>query len=166
MVTSFRLAPMSPVILILTLVLLLLPIPFFVAAFTHHRLFVLPALVLLFIDAWTYLWFRPTVFIVGPTDIEVIWPPAPQTNPPRHHHARPPPRPPGPPPRNRPRHARGRRRPLGRLRLVVDHPRGLIRMYVSRIDNFIWIDRGHEQSWLITPEQPDVFVHALSGSHS
>jgi hypothetical protein len=74
MVTSFRLAPMSPVILILTLVLLLLPIPFFVAAFTHHRLFVLPALVLLFIDARTYLWFRPTVFIVGPTDIEVIWP--------------------------------------------------------------------------------------------
>ena len=30
--------------------------------------------------------------------------------------------------------------------------RGIVRMYVSKI--------------VITPEQPDVFVHALSGSHS
>jgi hypothetical protein len=166
MVTSFRLAPMSPVILILTLVLLLPPIPFFVAAFTHHRLFVLPALVLLFIDAWTYLWFRPTVFIVGPTDIEVIWPLR------RRRIRR------DTITRVRRLDRQALRRETGRAMRVgagglwggfgwlwTTH-RGLIRMYVSRIDNFIWIDRGHEQSWLITPEQPDVFVHALSGSHS
>ncbi len=35
-------------------------------------------------------------------------------------------------------------------------------MYVSRLDAFIWIERGREQAWLITPEQPDVFLHALS----
>jgi hypothetical protein len=74
MVTRFRLAPMSPLILILTLLLLLLPIVVFVVAFTRHRLFALPALFLLFISAWTWLWFRPTAFVVNPTDIEVILP--------------------------------------------------------------------------------------------
>ena len=70
MVRRFRLAPMSPAIAVLTAILMLLPVAFFVAAFTHHRLFVLPALFLLFIDVWIWLWFRPTIFVVSPTDIE------------------------------------------------------------------------------------------------
>jgi hypothetical protein len=40
--------------------------------------------------------------------------------------------------------------------------RGLVRMYVSRIDHFVWIERGPAQPWLITPDHPDAFVRALS----
>jgi hypothetical protein len=157
---------MSPVIQILTLAFLLLPVAFFVAAFTHHRLFVLPALFLLVVDAWTWLWFRPTVFVVHPTDIEVIWPlrrrrirRASITNV-RHLD------------RKALRRETGRTMRVGAGGLwgacgwLWTTRRGIVRMYVSKIDNFIWIDRGHEQPWLITPEQPDIFVHALSGSHS
>jgi Bacterial PH domain len=162
MVTRFRLAPMSPLILILTLLLLLLPIVVFVVAFTRHRLFALPALFLLFISAWTWLWFRPTAFVVNPTDIEVIWPL---------------------------RRRRIRRNTITAVRRVDRQElrqetgwalrvgagglwggfgflwtarRGLVRMYVSRLDDLVWIERGREQPWLLTPEQPDVFVHALS----
>jgi hypothetical protein len=35
-------------------------------------------------------------------------------------------------------------------------------MYVSRIDHFVWIERGPAQPWLITPDHPDAFVRALS----
>ena len=40
--------------------------------------------------------------------------------------------------------------------------RGLVRMFVSRTDRFVWIERTLERPWLITPEQPDAFVRALS----
>ena len=40
--------------------------------------------------------------------------------------------------------------------------RGLVRMFVSRTDRFVWIERKSERPWLITPDQPDAFVRALS----
>src|ERR1700736_6000524 len=40
--------------------------------------------------------------------------------------------------------------------------RGLVRMFVSRTDRFVWIERRSERPWLITPDQPDAFVRALS----
>ena len=40
--------------------------------------------------------------------------------------------------------------------------RGLVRMYVSRLDGFVWIERGAGQPWLITPDRPDAFVQALA----
>ena len=46
--------------------------------------------------------------------------------------------------------------------LVLIDKRGLVRMYVSRIDHFVWIERGPAQPWLITPDHPDAFVRALS----
>ena len=162
MVTRFRLAPMSPVILILTLLLLLLPIPFFVAAFTYHRLFVLPALFLLFVSAWTWLWFRPTEFVVGPSGIEIVWPLRRRTirrdtiTAVRRIDRR----------ELRQEPGRALRVGVGGLwggfgYLWTDR-RGIVRMYVSRVDDLIWIERGREQPWLLTPEQPDVFVHTLS----
>jgi hypothetical protein len=162
MVTRFRLAPMCPVIMILTLVLLLLPVPFFIVAFTLHRLFVLPALSFLFISAWVWLWFRPTSFIVDPRDIEIVWPL-------RRRKIR------------RDTITSFRRINRQELRNEIGWAlrigggglwggfgflwttrRRIVRMYVSRLDAFIWIERGREQPWLITPEQPDVFLHALS----
>jgi hypothetical protein len=35
-------------------------------------------------------------------------------------------------------------------------------MYVSRVDDLAWFERGREQPWLLTFEQPDGFIHALS----
>jgi hypothetical protein len=40
--------------------------------------------------------------------------------------------------------------------------RGLVRMYVSRTDRFVCIERKSDRPWLITPDQPDAFVRALS----
>jgi Bacterial PH domain len=37
-------------------------------------------------------------------------------------------------------------------------------MFVTRTDRFVWIERTRERPWLITPEQPDAFVRALSSS--
>jgi hypothetical protein len=35
-------------------------------------------------------------------------------------------------------------------------------MYISRTDGFVWIERVSGRPWLITPEQPEAFVRALS----
>ncbi|MCX8108153.1 MAG: PH domain-containing protein, partial [Verrucomicrobiae bacterium] len=39
--------------------------------------------------------------------------------------------------------------------------RGLVRMYITRTDRFVWIDCASGKSWLITPEKPEEFVRAL-----
>jgi hypothetical protein len=39
---------------------------------------------------------------------------------------------------------------------------GLVQMYVSRTDGFVWIEQKNDRPWLITPEQPDLFVRVLS----
>ena len=36
-------------------------------------------------------------------------------------------------------------------------------MYISRTDQFVWIERKNGRPWLITPEEPDAFVRAVSG---
>jgi hypothetical protein len=40
--------------------------------------------------------------------------------------------------------------------------RGIVQMYISRTDRFVWIERAGERPWLITPERPEEFVAALS----
>jgi hypothetical protein len=40
--------------------------------------------------------------------------------------------------------------------------RGMVQMYISRTDGFVWIERGADRPWLITPEQPQAFLSALS----
>jgi hypothetical protein len=37
-----------------------------------------------------------------------------------------------------------------------------VQMYISRTDGFVWIDRGSDRPWLITPERPEELVRALS----
>jgi hypothetical protein len=72
--TRFRLAPMSPLILVLTLFLLALPAAFLALSTKRGSWLALPALLLLGIYAWVWLWFRPTFFEVHPGVLEVIWP--------------------------------------------------------------------------------------------
>ena len=40
--------------------------------------------------------------------------------------------------------------------------RGVVQMYISRTDGFVWIERVGDRPWLITPAQPAAFVRALS----
>jgi hypothetical protein len=162
---TFRLASMSPAILVFTLVLLVLPIGFFVAAMTGVRFHFAPGFIVTAIYVWIWLRFRPTHFVVREQAFEVIWPL---------------------------KHRVIRRDRVSRVRLLDREAlkqeigmgirvgagglgggfgwlwtqrRGVVQMYVSRTDGFVWIDCKNDRPWLITPEQPDIFVRALlSGS--
>src|SRR5262249_42623970 len=32
--------------------------------------------------------------------------------------------------------------------------RGIVQMYISRVDGLVWIERGGERPWLVTPAAP------------
>ena len=159
---TFRLAPMSPSILVLTVVLLALPLAFLGLAALLTPLLLGPAVFILAIYAWIWLRYRPTAFVVHPRALEVTWP------------------------------LRRREIPCDDISAVrvIDRQtlrreagwgvrvgaggffggfgylwttnRGLVRMYVSRTDRFVWIERKSDRPWLITPDQPDAFVRAMA----
>jgi Bacterial PH domain len=162
-VQSFRLAPMSPLILVLTLVLLALPLVFLANAAVGGRVLLVPGLLLIVIYAWIWFWFRPILFLVRPGALEVVWPL---------------------------RRRELRREEISDVRLIDKDElrrktgwamrvgagglwggfgwlwterRGIVQMYVSRTDGLVWIERGDERPWLITPEHPTAFVRILSG---
>jgi hypothetical protein len=159
--SSFPLARMSPLILALTLGLFLLPLLFFTGAL-WNRLSALPGLLVLALYAWVWLRFRPSRFVVSRGTLEVIWP------------------------LKRRRIPRGS---IGEARLIDNDElrreigwgvrvgvgglwggfgwlwtqrRGIVQMYVSRTDGLVWIERIGERPWLITPAEPERFVHALT----
>ena len=161
---SYRLAPMSRDILILTLVLLALPVVFVGIAITGRSILVGPGLLLVIIYAWVWLRFRPTLFVVHPRELEVVWPL---------------------------KRRRLSRDEITEVRLIDKAElrqkvgfgmrvgagglwggfgwlwsarRGIVQMYISRTDDFVWIEFGEERPWLITPEQPTLFVRALRGA--
>src|SRR6266436_8825467 len=71
---TYRLAPMSPEIAVLTVVLLPLPLVFLALAALWTPLLLAPALFILVIYAWIWLLSRPTAFVVHPRTLEVTWP--------------------------------------------------------------------------------------------
>lgn len=159
---SYRMAAMSPSILFLTLFLLTLPAVFVVLALYSTRLMLIPAAFLLALYAWIWLWFRPSGFVIRPDALEIAWPLR------RREIAR------GSilgvrvVDRAALRHEVGWGMRLGAggvgggFGWLWTTRRGLVRMYVSRLDGFVWIERGTEQPWLITPDRPDAFVQALA----
>ena len=159
--TSFRLAPMSPMIRGLTLVLLLLPLVFFSTALIGTSILVGPAVLLLALYFWVWLRFRPTMFVVHRHMLEIIWP------------------------LKRRQIERVTivgvriidRKELQReigwgLRVGVGglwgafgwlwtQRRGIVQMYISRTDGLVWIERAQGRPWLLTPERPEDFVRTL-----
>ncbi|NLW81708.1 MAG: hypothetical protein GXY42_08580 [Desulfovibrionales bacterium] len=163
--TSFRLAPMSPLSRTCTLFLLALPPTFLIAAlYLTSVLTELTLITLLFTATyiWIWLWFRPTRFIVHRGGIEVCWPLK------RREIAQ---------------------EDISNVRLMDVQQlkreigwgvrigagglwggfgwlwtkrRGVVQMYVSRTDGYVWLDCTGKRPWLITPEQPETFVRALS----
>ena len=157
-----RLAPMSPSILVLTGVLLALPLAFLGLAALLTPLLLGPAVFILAIYAWIWLRYRPTAFVVHPRALEVTWPLR---------------------RREIPRDDISAVRVIDRQTLrreagwgvrmgagglfggfgyLWTTDRGLVRMYVSRTDRFVWIERKSDRPWLITPDQPDAFVRAMA----
>ena len=146
----------------LTLALLALPLAFSIGAAVGARLLAGPAVVLMLIYAWVWARFRPTAFVVHPHALEVIWPL---------------------------KRREIRRDQISAVRLIDRQElrsqtgwgvrvgagglwggfgwlwterRGIVQMYVSRIDRFVWIERGSARPWLITPDRPEAFVRALT----
>ena len=159
---TFRLAPMSPSILVLTGVLFALPLAFLGLAALLTPLLLGPAVFILAIYAWIWLRYRPTAFVVHPRALEVTWPLR---------------------RREIPRDDISAVRVIDRQTLrreagwgvrvgagglfggfgyLWTTNRGLVRMYVSRTDRFVWIERKSDRPWLITPDQPDAFVRAMA----
>jgi Bacterial PH domain/Protein of unknown function (DUF3093) len=161
-VQSFRLAPMSPLIWTLTLALLAVPVVFFSAAMVGRHLLTVPALCVVVLYVWVWLRFRPTRFVVYPDRLEVRWPLKRRSIP---------------------------RKDIAEVRLIDKRAlhsaigwgmrvgagglwggfgwlwtqrRGIVQMYISRTDGFVWIERVGDRPWLITPAQPAAFVRALS----
>ena len=145
-VRRFRLAPMSPLILWLTLGLLAAPVAVLMSALFWKLMLVIPGLLLGAIYAWVWLRFRPTSFVVHSGALEVIWP----------------------------LKRRQLRREVGwAVRVgagglwgafgwLWTQRRGIVQMYVSRTDGFVWIERIRDRPWVITPENSEAFVRALS----
>lgn len=153
---------MSPLILALTLVLLALPVVFFTLAARTHGLLAGPAAFLVLIYVWIWLWFRPTAFVVTPRTLEITWPLR-RREIPRDDIAA-----------VRLVDRAELRREVGKAMRVGaggmwggfgwlwTEKRGVVRMYVSRVDAFVWIERRSDRPWLITPERPADFVRALA----
>ena len=158
---SFPLAPMSPGIRVLTLIMLALPFLFLGLWAFASRPAAFPALFIFVMYVWVWTRFRPTRFILHPGFIEVIWPL---------------------------KRREIRRETISDVRLIGKkemcsevgwcmrvgagglwggfgwlwpQKRGIVQMYITRTDQFVWIERRNERPWLINPERPEEFVQAL-----
>lgn len=163
-IKTFRLAPMSPLIRTLTLPLLALPVALMIGALIGAELLAVPAVLVVALYAWVWLRFRPSRFAVHRDHLEVIWPL---------------------------KRRRIPRQDIASVRMVDlqelkreiawgmrigagglwggfgwlwTKRRGVVQMYVTRTDRFVWIERAPGRPWLITPEQPEAFVRSLSPS--
>jgi hypothetical protein len=160
--TSFRIAPMSPLILGLTVLLLAIPAIFLTASLPGYTILFIPGIMLTVLYAWVWLLSRPGRFAAHPDRLEIIWPLK------RRCLER----------RNitgvRGIDAQELKREVGRcVRVGVGglwgafgwlwtKNRGLVQMYISRTDGFVWIECAGGRPWLITPERPEIFVRVLS----
>lgn len=159
---TFRLAPMSGAIMALTVVMLLLFGVLAAAAVFVWRILAIPAVFLAIIYVWIWLRFRPLRFVVHPHEIEVIWPL-------KRRHI----------PRLQLKDVRrldaaelrnelgwcarvGAGGLWGAFGWLWTQKRGIVQTYISRTNDFVWLERGEAgRPWLITPERPDDFVAAL-----
>ena len=151
---------------IMTLVLLALPVLFVLSAVFGRALLIAPTILLIAIYSWVWLRFRPTQFVVNQDALEVLWPLK------RRQIAR-----------DsisdirivngrdlKPQIGWGLRVGAGGLwggfGWLWTQRRGIVQMYISRLNDLVWIDRKAGRPWLISPERPQEFVHALANSQS
>jgi hypothetical protein len=159
---EFRLAPMSRVILLLTLALMAVPIVFGVQAIVTSHWFAAPAVFVAGLYLWIWVRFRPTKFVVNPEGVDVIWPLKRRTIPGRSIAAA---------------HVIDKKEMRSKIGWGMrvgagglwggfgwlwTTRQGIVQMYISRLDEFVWIEITDDRPWLITPERPGIFVRALN----
>jgi hypothetical protein len=159
---TFRIAPMCMTFRVITLVLLALPLLFVLGAGSSRTLLNSTALFLVVIYSWVWLRFRPTRFVVHQDRLEVIWPL---------------------------KRRQIRRDSISAMRVINrrdlrsevgwgmrvgagglwggfgwlwTQKRGIVQMYISRMDGLVWIERETGRPWLISPERPEEFVQTLA----
>jgi hypothetical protein len=153
---------MSASIAALTLVLWLIPVGIAALGFMRYPPLLGLALFFVAIYATVWFWFRPQRFVITPTELIVEWPWR------TEHLAR----------RSilrvesltpvalKAHIGRGVRIGAGGLwggfGLLKTTREGTLRFYISRLDGYVWIGRGSERAWLITPEHPEAFVAAMT----
>lgn len=157
---------MCMMIRIITLVLLALPVLFVLSAVFGRALLIVPTILLVAIYSWVWLRFRPTQFVVHQDGLEVIWPlkqrriSRDSISDVRIVHGR----------DLKPQVGWGLRVGAGGLwggfGWFWTQRRGIVQMYISRINDLVWIERTAGRPWLISPERPQEFVQALSRSQS
>lgn len=155
-------APMSPLILGLTLLLLAIPLIFIAASLLGYSILLMPAIILLILYAWVWLRYRPNRFVIHPDKLEIIWPL-------KRRYLR----------RDNITGTRiinstdlrreaewcvriGAGGLWGGFGWLWTQRRGIVQMYISRTDNFVWIDCVTGRPWIITPDHPEIFVRKLS----
>jgi hypothetical protein len=160
----FPLARMCALIWMLTVGLLLLPLLFLATVVFGGSPLAIPGTLIVVIYAWIWLYMRPTRFVVTPDALEVIWPLK------RQRIAR------SDIAGARLMHNEGLRREVGwGMRVgagglwggfgwLWTRRRGIVQMYISRTDGFVWIEPVHGRPWLVTPAEPESFVRALSSA--
>lgn len=158
---SFQLAPMSHLFAVLTFILFMIPLVFIAFALFGVDLLLVPGLALIPLYAWVWLRFRPTRFVVHERALEVIWPLKRRQIPRSEISAL------------RMLDEQALQREIGwGLRVgagglwggfgwLWTKNRGIVQMYVSRTDGFIWIDCKSHRPWLVTPDRPVDFVRSL-----
>ena len=158
---SYNLAPMSQGIRILTLVMLALPVVFLAAGALGAGPLLIPGLFIVVLYLWIWTRFRPTCFILHPGFIEVVWPL-------KRREIR--------------RESITDVRIMGKKEFCSElgpsmrigagglwggfgwlwtQKRGIVQFYITRTDQFVWIERRNARPWLITPDRPEEFVQAL-----
>ena len=159
---TFRLASMDFLMRLLTIALLLLPPLFLAIALLGQRVLLAPTVLLVAIYVWIWIWFRPTRFVVQPRGLEIVWPGRRRKIPRDDITA------------VRLIDRRELRREVGwAIRVgagglwggfgwLWTEKRGVVRMYISRTDGLVWIERRSDRPWLLTPEQPEDFARALA----
>lgn len=151
---------------IVTLVLLALPVLFVLSAVFGRALLIVPTILLVAIYSWVWLRFRPTRFVVHQDVLEVTWPlkqrciSRDSISDVRIVNSR----------DLKPHVGWGMRVGAGGLwggfGWLWTERRGIVQMYISRINDLVWIERRTGRPWLISPERPQEFVQALSRSQS
>jgi len=120
-----------------------------------------PLLLVFGIYSWVWVRFRPTMFVVRPNVLQVIWPLK------RRQILRDDISDVRLIDRQELRREVGRGMRVGAGGLwggfgwLWTQRRGVVQMYISRTDRFVWIEAVSGRPWLITPEQPEDFVRAL-----
>ena len=155
-------APMSRLFRVLTLIVLVLPIVFLAIAAFGVQMLAIPGLAIAILYVWVWLRFRPSRFVVHADALEVIWPL---------------------------KSRRLLRRDIAAVRHIDaatlhaqtgwvarvgvgglwgafgwlwTERKGIVQMYVTRTDGLVWIELKGARPWLITPDDPDGFIRALS----